>query len=147
MNRAAALLVGTMLLLGCAGRGPSYYQLTVDDYVAAAPQVHLDMSKAEVVEIMQPSQGRLKNTDIKQPDMYRKAGVLVEIIYFRSGWQADGITTDDEFTPYLFNDGKLVAVGWATLGGPRSQGQAISETHIYTTIPIYPGHHRSTIVY
>jgi hypothetical protein len=52
---------------------------------------------------------------IKQPDRYVKDGVNVEIIYFRSGWQSDGLTTDDEFTPYLFNDGKLVAISTATL--------------------------------
>jgi hypothetical protein len=37
-----------------------------------------------------------------------------------------GFVTDDEFTPYIFNDGKLVAVGWQTLGGIKSQGQARS---------------------
>lgn len=143
MNRAVALCVAMVILLGCVGRGNSRYRLTVDDYMVAAPTIRLDMSKAEVVEIMQPSQFRLKNTDIKQPDLYRKDGVLVEILYFRSGWQNDGITTDDEFTPYLFNDGSLVAIGWATLGGPRSQGQSAPETYIYTG----PMHHPSVFLY
>jgi len=143
MNRAVALCVAMLFLLGCVGRGNSRYRLTVDDYMLAAPTIRLDMSKAEVLEIMQPSQIRLKNTDIKQPDLYRKDGVLVEILYFRSGWQKDGITTDDEFTPYLFNDGSLVAIGWATLGGPRSQGQAAPETYIYTG----PMHHPSVFLY
>ena len=144
MKRAPALLVATLFFLGCVGMGNARYQLTVDDYMVASPKIRLDMSKAEVLEIMQPSQSRLKNTDIKQPDLYRKDGVLVEILYFRSGWQADGITTDDEFTPYLFNDGSLVAIGWVTLGGPRTQGQAAPETHIYTTVPMYRS---SVIVY
>lgn len=143
MNRAVALCVAMVILLGCVGRGNSRYRLTVDDYMVAAPTIRLDMSKGEVVEIMQPSQFRLKNTDIKQPDLYRKDGVLVEILYFRSGWQNDGITTDDEFTPYLFNDGSLVAIGWATLGGPRSQGQSAPETYIYTG----PMHHPSVFLY
>lgn len=128
---------------GCTAMVPSPYQLTVDDYMAAAPKVSLDMSKAEVIEILQPSQVRLKNTEIKQPGMYKKEGVLVEILYFRSGWQSDGLTTDDEFTPYLFNDGKLVAVGWEVLGGARSQGQTTPETNVHTTTIVRP----NTIVY
>ena len=111
----------------------SPYQLTVDDYVAVAPQISLGMAKQEVISILQPSQRRLSNTEIKQPDMYTKDGVSVEILYFRSGWQSDGLTTDDEFTPYLFNDGKLVAVGWAVLGGAKSQGQARSSTSVNVT--------------
>jgi len=50
--------------------------------------------------------------------------VLVEIYFMRSGWQPDGLTTDDEFTPYIFHDGKLVGIGWSMIGGSKSQGQA-----------------------
>jgi hypothetical protein len=127
-----------LMLMGCT---PSRYQLTVDEYVAVAPRVNLGMSKEEVKEILSPSQQRLKNTEIKHSDMYDKEGVLVEILYFRSGWQHDGLTTDDEFTPYLFNDGKLVSVGWAVLGGPKTQGQATPDTKVYThqTLEIWPG--------
>ncbi|MEA1884020.1 MAG: DUF3192 domain-containing protein [Thermotogota bacterium] len=88
------------------------------------------MSKQQVLEILAPTQRRLTNTEIKHPDRYIKDGVNVEILYFRSGWQPDGLTTDDEFTPYLFNNGKLVAIGWVTLGGPKSQGRATSTTNI-----------------
>lgn len=136
------LVVCITAISGCAII-TSPYQLTVDGYMVAAPRVSLGMSKSEVVDILQPSQYRLKNTEIKQPDMYKKEGVLVEILYFRSGWQSDGLTTDDEFTPYLFNDGELVAVGWAILGGAKSQGQAAPETHVHTTTIVNP----TTIVY
>ena len=129
-------------ITGCA-TVISPYQLTVDDYMLAAPKVSLDMTKSQVVEILQPSQQRLKNTEIKQPDMYKKNDVLVEILYFRSGWQSDGLTTDDEFTPYLFNDGKLVAVGWAVLGGAKSQGQTTPQTNVQTTTVVNP----TTIIY
>jgi len=129
MKRRMSCLILALMLIGCA---PSRFQITVDEYVAVAPKVRLGMSKKEVNEILEPSQHRLRNTEIKHSDIYEKEGVLVEISYFRSGWQNDGITTDDEFTPYLFNDGKLVGVGWAVLGGPKSQGQATSETNVYT---------------
>lgn len=106
-------------LAGCA-QGFSPYRLTIDDYMAAAEKISLGMTKPQVVEILQPTQKRLFNTEIKQPDMYEKDGAVVEILYFRSGWQPDGINTDDEFTPYLFKDGKLVSVGWTALGGPKT---------------------------
>jgi len=65
--------------------------------------------------------------------------VLVEILYYRSGWQRDGIVTDDEFTPYIFNDGVLVAIGWTTLGGPKTQALALPENIIYS--------HRSAVFF
>lgn len=146
MNRQIRIVAGSVLvaasLVGCASM-ESPYQLTVNDYVAAAPKVSLGMTKAQIIETLQPSQVRLGNTEIKQSDMYTKDGVLVEILYFRSGWQSDGITTDDEFTPYLFNDGRLVAVGWAILGGAKSQGQARSQTNVTTTTIVRP----TTIIY
>jgi hypothetical protein len=138
MKHFMSCLLLVFILIGCA---PSRFQVTVDEYVAAAPKVSLGMSKEQVIEILKPSQQGLKNTEIKHPDIYEKDGVLVEILYFRSGWQDDGLTTDDEFTPYLFNDGKLVAVGWAVLGGPKSQGQATSDTKVFThqTWGYWPG--------
>ena len=56
----------------------------------------------------------------KDAEQYMKNGVKIEIHYVRSGWVRDGLTTDDEFTPYIFNNGILVAIGWTTLGGPKS---------------------------
>ena len=129
MKHCIGFIIFISLFAGC---GPSRYQLTIDDYMAEAPKVRLGMSIEEVKRILEPSQQRLKNTEIKHSEMYEKEGVFVEILYFRSGWQFDGITTDDEFTPYLFNDGKLVAVGWAILGGPKSHAQAAPETNVYT---------------
>lgn len=110
------LFVSSLLLLlaGCAF--VSVYEQTADDYALAAPNVELGMARQRVVEILRPSQRRLDNTEIKQADKFTNDGVNVEILYFRSGWQSDGFTTNNEFTPYIFNDGKLVAIGWATLG-------------------------------
>ena len=131
-------LVLATTLVGCASMD-SQIQRTVDDYVAAAPKVSLGMTKDQVVDLLQPSQSRLRNTDMRQPDMFTKEGALVEILYFRSGWQDnENFTTDDEFTPYVFNDGKLAAVGWVTLGGPKSQAQARSNASENTTIWLLP---------
>ena len=72
------------LLSGCV----SPYQATVDDYITAYPNINLGMSKLEVQAILNPSQSRLSNTEIKQSDRYMKEGVVVEILYFRSGWNS-----------------------------------------------------------
>ena len=126
-------LLTVIFLGGCA----SPYQQTVDDYMAAYPQIELGMSKVRVADFLASSQERLSNTEIKQPDRYMKDGVAVDIVYYRSGWQSDGLSTDDEFTPYLFNDNKLVAIGWHSIGGAKSQGQARSTNTTYTP-PVLP---------
>jgi len=141
--RTILLLAFSLAICGC-GLVPaslSPYSRTVDRYVAAAPNVELGMTKAQVRELLEPTQDLLKNSERKRPDQYRKEGVLVDIVYYRSGWNSDGITTDDEFTPYLFNDGQLVATGWHILGGARSIGQARDITTVSTSV------HNTTIVY
>lgn len=110
-----------LLATGCVSNP---YASTVTAYNAAYPSVALGMSLSEVSGIMEPTQSLLAEHEVKQPDKYIKEGTEVDILYYRSGWQEDGLTTDDEYTPYLFNDGELVAIGWATLGGPKSTGQA-----------------------
>lgn len=42
-------------------------------------------------------------------------GQLIEVYYFRSGNIPDGRITNEEFTPYVFIDGTLMAVGWMAL--------------------------------
>jgi hypothetical protein len=120
MNRRLWKFSAAFLLCGCV----SPWALTARDYERVALQVNLGDSKAEVIEILGPTQHRLRSHEKKPPDRYIKNGVNVEILYFRSGWQSDGLTTDDEFTPYLFNDNVLVGVGWQALGGIGTQGQA-----------------------
>ncbi len=43
--------------------------------------------------------------------------------YRRTARAADGLTTYDEFTPLVFKDDVLVAIEWASLGGPPTSGQ------------------------
>ena len=118
-------------LAGCASL-QSKQQHAVENYAKVAAQISLGMDKQAVKQILDPSQSCLTAPQTKLPDQYMEGEVLVEILYFRSGWQRDGIVTDDEFTPYIFNDGVLVAVGWTTLGGPKTQAQALPENTIYS---------------
>ena len=64
---------------------------------------------------------------------------MVDIYYFRTLRQPDGLTTDDEFTPYVLNNDVLVAIGWTSIGGANSQGQTVPQTNVQV--------HQSTIVY
>ena len=111
----------TIFLIGCSG--VNIYQHTVDEYQKASRTIELGMTKQQIQQILDPTQTRLPNTSLRQSDRYMKDGVAVTILYYRSGWVSDGVPSDDEYTPHVFNDGKLVAVGWQVLGGPKSTGQ------------------------
>ncbi|MCS5588236.1 MAG: DUF3192 domain-containing protein [Porticoccaceae bacterium] len=137
-NKGLVLLaLLSMFVSGCTHLGSTQQQV-VDAYVQVAGQVSLGMDKAQVKQILSPSQQGLEHRQLKQPDQYKEGQMLVKILYFRSGWQPDGITTDDEFTPYVFNDDVLVAIGWATLDGPKTQGQARPRQNIYRTTVLRP---------
>lgn len=129
MKKYLFIAVSIISFSGCY---PSYYiKQTVDEYDAAESQVQLGDSKQRVLEILEPTQKHLTNSEWrKRPDRYTEEGVLVEIYYFRSGLQSDGLTTDDEFTPYIFNNDKLVGIGWAMIGGPKTYGQTTPTTNV-----------------
>ena len=117
MKTVTMMAVAGLVLAGCAHTG---IDPAIEAYTLAARQVQLGDAKAQVLGVLEPTQVRLRPRLRKTPEKFLKDGVLVEIHYYRSGRQPDHMTTDDEFTPYVFNDGKLVAVGWTTLGGPRT---------------------------
>src|SRR3990172_12757044 len=128
MKKTAASLLITLVLSGCV---TMQIDSAISKYDAVAGQVELGDSKDKVLTILEPSQAGLPKSARKSPEKYIKEGVKVEIYYMRSVRQADGLTTDDEFVPYLFNDGKLVGIGWAALGGAKTQGQAVPR-NVYT---------------
>jgi hypothetical protein len=124
-----AVVLGAIILSGCSPA--RYIQKSINEYDKVESRVSLGDSKEEVLVLLEPTQRYLKDKSWrKKPDRYTKEGVLVEVYYFRSGLQSDGLTTDDEFTPYIFNDGKLVGIGWAMIGGPKTQGQTTPTTTI-----------------
>lgn len=127
MKKMATAFLIAVLLSGCVGM---QIDSAISEYEAVAGQVELGDSKDKVLAILEPSQEGVPKRARKSSEKYIKEGVRVEIYYMRSARQADGLTTDDEFVPYLFNDGKLVGIGWQVLGGPKTQGQATSDTYI-----------------
>jgi len=105
MNQSLLVLVALLFVSGC---GPSYY---INKTVAGN-------TKEQVVSILEPTQIHLRDKSWKKrADRFIYENVLVEILYFRSGLQSDGLTTDDEFTPYIFYDGILKGIGWEMICG------------------------------
>ena len=129
--KASVALLALLTVSACAG-----FQIDsgIAKYNAVADRVQLGDSRNKVLSILNPTQKGIPQRNRKNPDKYKKNNVLVEVYYFRTGRQPDNLTTDDEFTPYLFNDGKLVAIGWQVLGGPKSVGQAAPVTNVTTII-------------
>ena len=126
------LLAVLTLVVGCvpyleASRSITILRIeqVISAHHAAASQIELGDSKERVLSLLEPTQSKLTARQRKLPDRYQQDGSVVEIYYFRSGLHSDGLTTDDEFTPYIFIDGHLVAIGWASLGGPSSRASSI----------------------
>jgi hypothetical protein len=111
-----------VLLAGCSPISNLIVENRIDgviaDYHQLAPQLHIGDSKEKVSEILGPLQDRLSANERKPAQAFQHDGKLVEILYFRSQRIPDGVTTDDEFTPYIFVDGKLQVIGWTGLGVP-----------------------------
>ena len=135
------VFIGIILFAGCARIEISK---SITSYEKVADKVHLGDSKEKVLSILSPSQKNLPPHVGKKPEKYIKDNHLFEIYYMRSSLQEDGLTTDDEFTPYVFKDGKLIAIGWSYLGGAKTQGQSkptiiapVSAPAIPTYVPTY----------
>lgn len=96
---------------------------SISEYQKVKNQISLGDSKEKVLSLLEPIQPQMSRYS-KGIESYMQGNEVIEIFYARSLRQADGLTTDDEFTPYTFKDGTLVAVGWASMGNVKTQGQA-----------------------
>jgi len=115
------LVLCSALLLGCSATS-SIHQ-AIRTYHQQEEKVALGQSKTEVLAVLQPTQDVLPPKQSKPREIYREGETLKEIYFFRSRSFDDGLVTDDEFTPYVFSDGVLVAIGWSAIGGPKTQAQ------------------------
>ena len=128
----SSVAIISILFVGCA---QVEIQKSIESYELASQKIKLGDNKKKVLSILQPTQKNLELKYRKKSEKYMKSNHLFEIYYIRSAWQQDGLTTDDEFTPYVFKDGVLIAIGWAYLGGAKTQGQSSSTTFVSTPIP------------
>ena len=122
MKNFVVIIVGFILLTGCETYTASIsdMQRQVQNSANAGANVSLGDSKTEVLNRLLSAQSYLDPMfDRRPPDQHMKDGKKVFIHYQRTGWVSDGRSTDDEFTPYIFENDKLVAIGWSTIGGPK----------------------------
>jgi hypothetical protein len=123
-----ALLAWLMIAIsGCAALQEQIVEAEIEDairnYNARASEVSLGDHKEKVLSILGPSQEHLRGELRRPPEAFTTDHETVEIYYFRSSWTRDGKSTDDEFTPFVFRNGRLTSIGWQALGGPKSVGE------------------------
>lgn len=106
----AVLLV--LFLFGCTEHRVDE---SIKKYQDVAPKVQVGDSEEKVLALLEPTQKGVPDKALKQPEQYLENNGLREVYYFRSSRTPDGMTTDDEFTPYIFQNRKLVAIGWNAL--------------------------------
>ena len=109
------------LLLCLAG---CYADEAIIEYNQKKHMVELGDSINKALPILENMQRTVPANWLRSADQYYEGGKNYYIHYQRTGHTEDGIMTDDEFTPYIFADKKLVSIGWAVLGGPRTFGNA-----------------------
>ncbi len=127
------LALGLVIGLGSAAcTNTVVIENAIKDYDGMANQIELGATKEDVLGILEPTQAALPSEMRKRPDRFLRDGVKVEIYYFRTAWHDDGLTTDDEFTPYVFHDDRLVAIGWHAIGGPRQVSSPLPDKAMST---------------
>ena len=123
------LLLG-VLLTATTGCSTVAIDMAAREHNKASQSISLGAQKSQVLAILLPTQQLVGARYSKEPDKFLQDGKTIEIYYMRSGRQADGLTTDDEFTPYVFQDDVLIAIGWAALGGAKSHGQVVQRAPV-----------------
>lgn len=141
MKYYIALLPLAVTLASCAtNSGPreisSNYENVAALYLQAESKVNIGDPKEKVLAVIEPTQAALPWNAKKGPKRYRKSGVNVEIFYFRSAHIADGLMTDNEYTPYIFNNNILVGTGWEVMNdhGVVDSEQRAGNTQSTTTV-------------
>jgi hypothetical protein len=107
-----------IILSGC------YADTAIIEYSQKKHMVELGDTINKALPILENMHRTVPANWLRSADQYYEGGKNYYIHYQRTGHTEDGVMTDDEFTPYVFADNKLVSIGWAVLGGPRSYGNA-----------------------
>lgn len=96
----------------------------IKEHRKLSENVKLGDSINEVKKVLSPCLANVEPQYLKKPESYMDGEKRVDILFYRSARQPDGMLTDDELTPYIFHDETLVGIGWSMLGGPKTQGKA-----------------------
>ena len=121
MKRIISILLASLILSSCA-------EIAMDrnlyEYKNIQNQLNLGDSKSKILGKLEPLMTDLPSSWKRPSDQYMVDQDIFYIYYHRTSWTQDGAVTDDEFTPYVFKNDKLVAIGWQSLGGPKTVGNA-----------------------
>ena len=121
------LLTFISLLISCTN---STIRRTTETYSLSQSNISIGDSINKVMNILNESQQNLGSKYKKPVKRYSKGNDIFEIFYARSGYIADNENTDDEFTPYIFKNNILTAIGWDYLGGTeRTSSDIINEKY------------------
>ena len=131
--QATLLSVALVTLSGCGVVSKRQLYQGIEQYGAVSNSITLGESKSNVLAVLLPTQSEIGQRFLRIADKHMENNIKVEIYYMRSSWTSDGLLTDDEFTPYVFNDGVLTAIGWSTLGGPKTRGQDGDTVNVVST--------------
>jgi hypothetical protein len=113
--RLMAIWCLSLLLVSCATRDNLIKEVNID-----IQSLSLGMSKSEALPKIQMWQRQfvdLSGDLYKASEQFMRDGKRVQIFYVMTSRIPDGDITPDEFTPIVFEDDKLVSVGWTALGG------------------------------
>jgi hypothetical protein len=99
----------------------------------ASDGVYIGMEKRDFDVVMRPVNNATQSDRKRRSEGFRRNGSLYEIVYIRSGHVADGALTDDEYTPFLFQDGVLIGYGWTALGGKKTDSADIARVRAGAT--------------
>lgn len=118
---AKALAIGAALfMVGCTTQyaAPAAYD-------KASENVYIGMEKREFDVVMQPVYEATWSNQKRRSEAFQRNGALYEIVYVKSGFVQDDALTDDEYTPFLFQDGTLIGYGWNAVGGKKTDSADI----------------------
>jgi hypothetical protein len=112
------LLAFTLLLGGCVSMAA---EESIAEYHRVAPTIRVGDSYEAVLAKLRPIQNNTPDLYRRAPTRFTLSGDLqVEIVYVLGSRVPDHRQTDDEYVPYTFADGTLIAIGWDQIGGPQT---------------------------
>ena len=124
--KLAALLAVSMSLLVLSGCAIANRSAVTSSYEEGQKKVYIGMERRKFDRAMAENVSKTKRKHRRSSEAYQRNGMTYDIVYIRSGFVLDDATTDDEYTPYLFQDGTLVGYGWAAVGGKKTDSAHIA---------------------
>lgn len=125
INQILTLAAFMAILISCGPGGK--IDSSISMYEKESAKIKLGDSKEKVIALLEPTQQYDKEYRKKSEKFLNNNNETIEILYYRSDRVGDGLITDDEFTPYIFKDSKLIGIGWSLLGGAKTRGEIESK--------------------